>query len=123
MNYIRKHILSLLHDYSNTEKQRYEWVDNLQKTHFTPTELIEEWFSDTFTNIPEDLVKKGEITQEEWEIIRPFYYLFRIFADHFWKYEDNIPANMTEYEPWKLIIESSEKTKQKLEKLGWKLDD
>jgi len=123
MNYVRKHIFSLLHDYSNVEKQQYEWGENLQKTYFTPTELIEEWFSDTFPKDPMDLISKGEITKAEWSIIKPFFYLFNMFADHYFKNENKIPADMTEYEPWKLVIESAEKIKKQLEGLGWKLED
>lgn len=121
MNYTKKHILSLLADYADFSKQRYEWGENLQRTHFTPTELIEEWFSDIFGAGHENLIARGEINEAEWTVIRPFYALFEMFADHFARHESSLPADLTLHDQWLLVMSKASETKKELEGLGWSL--
>lgn len=122
MNYTRIHILRLLNEYANLEMQHREWTINLKKTYVTPTEFIAEWFDDIFPTKAEDLVDQNEISQKEWEIIKPFFDIFSKFADHFVKNENEIPADMTSYEPWLIVSRKAKELKSSLEELGWKLE-
>ncbi len=123
MTYIKKHILSLLEEYSNEEKQHEEWTRNVEKTFLTPTEFIEEWFSDIFRQNPQELVTKGELTEQEWTIIEPFYKLFDSFAGYFFSNEDKLPADLTTNEMWRAIMRSAHKTAGELKDIGWSLAD
>ncbi len=121
MNYIRKHIFNLLNQYQDLAMQHKEWTENLTTSYITPTEFIAEWFDDIFNHGADELIKAGEISIEEWEIIEPFHASFRAFADEYYKNENSIPADMTTYEPWVVIAKTAAETVEKLEDLGWKL--
>lgn len=122
MNYVRKHILRLFTEYADLERQHKEWTENVKKTYLTPIEFIEEWFDDTFGQNTDALVSRGEITLNEWELIKPFYEMFDKFVDLFYENEDKIPADMTTYEPWVTVSKKAKELKSTLERLGWTME-
>lgn len=102
----RKLIIEQLEMMASVDYQKKEWIENAKSTWFIPTEILSTWFDDLDFR-EEKLGFKENFSSMEWDALTRVTASLDEFKREFTADEAALGVDITDYLPWRKVIDAS----------------